>query len=61
MGHWGKEVSHLLLGGGCYCVAGFLVKVVKVIPPTLGIGGLRGVYRESWRKSLHNLHKVFFP
>jgi len=33
-----------------------VVKVVKPFPPTLGLGGFHPSLRETWRKSLHNLH-----
>jgi len=33
-----------------------VVKVVKPFSQTFETGGLKGALRESWRKSLHNLH-----
>jgi hypothetical protein len=39
------------------CIVGCCgVKVVKPFSLSFGIGELKGSLRESWRKSLHNLH-----
>jgi hypothetical protein len=34
------------------------VKVVKLFSPTFETGGIEYPLRETWRKSLHNLHNI---